>query len=266
MSDINEKFGKNRQKFRKVYNYGMTRQPDVRPFVDAITNTTRSVDFQKYIRDRDYFVIDGYYQHIQPAPDPAPVQFLEVTAGFSVTDSVFINFPTEMTGSPIVAIRPVQDTFTNDGEVGNNLAWWITDVSVNGFRAHFSAPFRGSITYMATYTDDFSNFPLYVERKPDHPGQFGYVSANSMSVSNQTAVTMSWNGLTTLPDFLNYNPVGVVDDNLDVAQVITFVTNSQAVNVFSSDFTGVLHVVAMDTGPDTSPFTADPDPAIPGVG
>jgi hypothetical protein len=75
---------------------------------------------------------------------------------------------------------------------------------------------------------------------------------------------MSFGALPSLPEFLNYNPVGTSSDELNIGQTIWAVSNSYAVNELSTPFTGIIHYIAMDTtSSDVSPFQANPDLGTP---
>lgn len=262
---LDDKVGRHRARFRKVYPYGNTRRPDVRSFVDAITNTTKSFDFQKIQRDYPYYSFPTYLSTSWAAAGPS-AQFLEATEQFTAQTSYTVTFSTPFNGTPYLAFTPSQSQFTGtDGQETPNLAWWVTGLTSTGFTANFSAPFTGKITYRGVYTT--GSYPVYVNRSTDLSGSYAWVSAGSSSLTNQSSLSMSFAALPSLPEYLNYNPVGSTSDELNIGQTIWAVSNSYAVNELSAPFTGIIHFLAMDTtGSDTSPFTANPDTNYPPTG
>jgi hypothetical protein len=142
---IDDKFAKNRSKYRKVYGYGMSRRPDIRSFIDPLTDTTRSFDFQKIIRDRDFFLVNQNQESASSSSNPSIVEYLEVTVG-SFSSSLYqdITFPTPFSGIPYLGFETSQSQFTGtNGEETPSVAWWVTNLGTTGFRANFSAPFTG---------------------------------------------------------------------------------------------------------------------------
>lgn len=263
---IEEKFGKNRSKFRKVYSYGMTFAPDIKIFIDSVTETTQSINFQKIIRDRSYFLIDKVGQELAlPGPPPIFYEYLEDTVEFTSMESVSISFPTAFSSIPYLAFQPSQSFFTHtDGEETPSIGWWATNLDANGFTANFTAPFTGKITYRGIYTTE--PFPIYVNRGPDLSGSYGWVSAGTQIVTDQSFVSMSYSSLPSLPEFFNYNFVGADGQELSVGQAIRTIGINSAVNELSDPTTGVMHFVALDIDAlDSSPVLPDPDVGIPGV-
>lgn len=265
---IDDKFGKNRNKFRRVYNYGLSRRPDVRQFVDSLTDTTKSLDFQRIIRDRDYFLIRQNEELSFPPPTPAPsgsAEYLEVTVGQFQSQLTFpVTFPTPFSGTPFLAFELSQSQFTGtDGEEVPNVAWWVSDLTTNGFNANFSAPFTGKLVYRGVYSA--LGYPATVNRATDLSGSPGIVSAGSVTLSNQSSVTMSWDPLPNFPKRLNYAPVvASTDGTADVGQTISAVESTHAVNELSAPFTGQIHFVALVTFDGSPDFAPDPDTGIPG--
>lgn len=255
---LDEKVGRHRARFRKVYPFGQSRPPDIRPFVDAATNVTKSLDFQRLRREYPYNSVQTYLSTSWTTSGSAATQFLEATEQFTNRTSYTVAFSTPFSGTPYLAFAPSQSQFTGtDGQETPNLAWWVTGLSPTGFTANFSAPFTGKITYRGVYSTEA--FPVYVNRSTDLSGSYAWVSAGSASLSNQSSVSMSFAALPSLPEQIYYNPVGNTSDELNIGQTITSVTNSFAVNELSVPFSGIVHFVSMDTtGSDVSPFQTNP--------
>jgi len=243
----------------------MSRRPDIRSFVDPLTETTRSFDFQKIIRDRDFFLIIQHQEQPLPPPNPPIVEYLEVTVGpFSSSLYQDITFPTPFTGVPYLAFETSQSQFTGmDGEETPSVAWWVTNLGVTGFRANFSAPFTGKLTYRAVYTT--APYPVYVNRVTDLSGTFAWCSAGEVNVGGASFVTMSWAPLPDNPVFVNYNPVGVNSDlTLNIGQTISAVSSSYAVNDLSIVFSGSIQFLVLSNTPGPY-FQANPDTGVPGL-
>lgn len=261
---IDDKFAKNRSKYRKVYGYGMSRRPDIRSFIDPLTDTTRSFDFQKIIRDRDFFLVNQNQESASSSSNPSIVEYLEVTVG-SFSSSLYqdITFPTPFSGTPYLGFETSQSQFTGtNGEETPSVAWWVTNLGTTGFRANFSAPFTGKITYRGVYTA--GSYPVYVNRATDLSGTFAWCAAGQISAGGASSVTMSWATLPDNPKFLNYNPIGTsLDVTLDIGQNISAVSSSYAVNDLSIAYDGLIQFIALS---DTSGsyFQANPDTGVPG--
>lgn len=231
----------------------MSFRPDVREVVDVVTNVTKSFDFQKIIRDRDYYLIqsDAALSYSSSGSTNV-VEYLEQTLYTNASSLLLYSvvFPSGgFSGYPYVGMEVSQSVFSFNGEAGDNIAWWVTDITPSGFKANFSAPYTGSFTYRATYKSVTASYPAYVERKPDLPGSYGWVSANEINLNFQSSTTMSWTALPSTPEFVNSNPVGnsLSDFMLDIGQVVSDVSSSTSVgNDFSIEFSGTLHVVALD--------------------
>ncbi len=248
---INEKFGRNRAKFRKVYAYGMNRRPDVRQFLDVFTNVTRSFNFQQVIRDRNYYIVDGDEVLTFPTSS-ATIQFSE--ENYNTTGSVdYINitFPFTFLQSPFIAFRLYPEWVTTSG---SNVAYWATDVTTTGFRANFSAPFEGRLTYRAVYTD--GTYPVYVERTT---GSFVWIAGAQLNYTTQSSVTMSFAALPSVPTEVFSNPVGSNSDaTLNIGQTYAAVGSSFITNELSFPYSGSFNVIAMATEPSGSPQPVDP--------
>lgn len=247
---INDKFGRNRAKFRKVYAYGMNRRPDVREFVDALTNVTRSFNFQQIIRDRDYYLING--TEVLTFPTEAIVQYSE--ENYHTTGSVEyidVTFPFSFNQTPIVAFRLYPEWILTSG---SNVAYWMTDLTATGFKAKFSAPFEGRLTYRAVYTNE--TYPVYVERTT---GSFVWVAGAQLNYTGQSSVTMSFATLPSTPTEVFSNPIGLnSDETLNIGQAYAAVNSAFTTNELSFPYSGLFNVVAMATEPSGSPQPVDP--------
>lgn len=144
--------GKSRGLWRKVYGYSVNK-PQVVAFVDSTTNTTMSVDLNRTLRHRDYYIIDGIIagetNFTPPAPpDPiyAMAEYDEDLVSMAASDigTGFFNF--NFTQTPIVVLS-VED----DSEHGNNVQIYGLSLSTSSFTFGLSAPFTGNVRYRAIY-------------------------------------------------------------------------------------------------------------------
>lgn len=248
---IDDKFGRNRAKFRRVYAYGMNRRPDIREFVDALTDVTRSFNFQQIIRDRSYYLING--DMVQTFPTASSnTQYSE--ENWHTTGSVdFINvpFPFTFDQTPFIAFRVYPEWILSSG---SNVGYWITDRTTTGFTANFSAPFEGRITYRAVSTD--GTYPVYVERTT---GSFVWVAGAEMTYSAESSVTMSFDVLPSVPTEVFSNPVGVSGDaTLNLGQAYAAVGMDFTTNELSVPYSGLFDVVAIATVPSGTAQPVDP--------
>ncbi len=246
---IDDKYGRNRSKFRRVYAYGTNRRPEIREFFDSVTEVSKSFNFQQIIRDRNYYVING--DPILTFP-MAPAEYHE--GSYHTTGSVdFINvtFPGGFTGTPIVAFRLYPEWVETSG---SNVGYWATDVSTSGFKANFSAPFEGKLTYRAAYAE--GSYPAYVTRAS---GSYAWISAGQQTVSNLSSITMSFGNLPSIPTEVFSNPVGSsVDSTLNIGQAYAAVDVNFTTNNLSDAYNGLFNVVAMVTVPSGSTQPVDP--------
>lgn len=248
---INDKYGRNRSKFRKVYAYGSNRRPDIREFYDVVTEASRSFNFQQIIRDRNYFQINGDMVLTFPTAS-AEIQFLEEnyhTTG-SVT-SIDVSFPLTFLQDPFVAIRLYPEWVLTSG---SNVPYWVTDISTTGFKANFGAPFEGQMIYRAVYTD--GSYPVYVQRTT---GSYVWISAAEQTYTDLSSVTMSFDPLPSVPTEVFSNPVGTLaDSTLNIGQAYAAVDVDYTTNVLSIPYTGNFNVIAMATVPSGSAQPVDP--------
>lgn len=245
-----EKVSRNRDRYRKVYPYGQSRKPDMRSFVDLLTNTTKSIDFQYLIRDRSYFLING--DMVLTYPTGSTVQYAEgnyhTTGAVEYIDVVF---PSTFNQTPFISFRLYPEWILGSG---SNVAYWATELATTGFRANFSAPFEGRLTYRAVYTD--TAFPVYVERVT---GSYAWVAGAEVTSSNQSSVTMSFGTLPGIPEEVFSNPVGLsTDSTLNIAQAYAAVGTSFVTANLSTTFSGFFNVIAISTIPTGSPQSVDP--------
>lgn len=234
---INDNIGRNRAKFRRVYAYGLARRPDIREFVDALTDTTKSFNFQQIIRDRNYYVIQGDMVQTFPTASIETEYYEEAQVTTSPVSYMDVVFPSAFSHLPFMGFLLTPEDTTS----GSNVAYWATNLSTTGFRANFSAPFEGRLLYRAVYTP--GSYPVYVSRDVD---KFAWVSAGETVYADVSEITMSFAPWMGTPSAVLSTPVGTPTDAfLDVAQNLLVVGGDFTTNELSAPISGSIDVVAM---------------------
>lgn len=158
MTDFSNKYG-NRAKnlWRKVYGY-RNHKPSETTIVETDTGVTYSLDLNKTIRHRDYFIIDGYVGASVTIPTPtSSIILAEYDEGlFELTEEssysqVYFNFT--FSSTPIVVL-----TVESASKNGENLQVYGKFVQTNQFVFETSAPLSGTIRYRAIYSP---TYPAY---------------------------------------------------------------------------------------------------------
>lgn len=141
----NDKYSKNRNLWRKTYGF-RRRKPDVRTLVDPDTQVTYSLDVNKVIRDRDFFIIRG--RNISQSLNLGSLQVAEYDEGlvwFNGTTTYSEPFNFTFSGTPYVVLTP---------EDGNDVVINPHGISITTTTVDFgvSAPFSGAVRYRAVYS------------------------------------------------------------------------------------------------------------------
>jgi hypothetical protein len=236
-----DNFGKNRNKFRRVYGYGLSRRPEMMTFLDPISNEHKTVDSQKFIRDRDFFHVPGL---VPSGSNLVLGEYVEAQVGFAATEGYFVTFPTLFSQNPIVTVETSQSNFNDlDGSSDPNIVAWVTTVSTGGFAVAFSAPFSGTILYRAIYSP---TYPVQVDRSPLFPGTLAFASAGTMNFSFETAVTMSWDPLSGTPQIVDTTPTGSTSDTYMDVFISQGVSGSSSVTAdLSTAYSGTIAFIAI---------------------
>lgn len=157
MTDFSNKYG-NRAKnlWRKVYGY-RNYQPSETTIVEADTGVTYSIDLNKTIRHRDYFIIDGYVGPLiasQGGTSSSPYPTAEYDEGlFYITEESSFNqvyFSFMFSSTPIVVL-----TVESASRGGTNLQLYGKTTLTDQFFFETSAPFSGTIRYRAIYSPTY---------------------------------------------------------------------------------------------------------------
>jgi hypothetical protein len=152
--DINSKYGGNaRNLWRKVYGY-QNNKPQMVSVVDSITQTTYSLDLNKTLRHRDFFIIQGLNSGSQTLTTESAFVTAEYDEGLfhfsSITDHGTGSFNFTFSSLPIVVLS-VESASLYGG--GVNL--FGGNITTSGFTFATSAPFSGSIRWRAIYATSY---------------------------------------------------------------------------------------------------------------
>ncbi len=125
--------------------------------MDTITATTMSLDLNKTLRHRDYFIIDGIAGGLErEAPPTPPVEITEYDEGLvflNGTDTGTGTFNFTFSNNPIVVLTPETDSMW-----GENVNVYGFARTTSGFTFGISAPFSGNIRYRAIHSPTYPAF------------------------------------------------------------------------------------------------------------
>jgi hypothetical protein len=236
-SENNNRYGSNKNSWKKVYGYS-SHKPRETTIIDTANSVTYSLDLNKTLRHRDFFIIksltSGAFEEI-PIP-PAPVATTEYDEGVvhfaGISDVGTGSFNFTFSGSPYVVL-----TIESSALYGNNLNVWGESLSTAGFTFGLSAPFTGSIRYRAIYAD---TYPAYVTS--------AYTASITASAGTYSAVAESFYtaSFAALPSTtsLFLNSAWGTTGQQDVALQPQVSSSAQATVEFSSPTTSTIYFIA----------------------
>lgn len=262
MAENDNRYGSNRNQWRKVYGYSR-RKPNIVQVYDRdpatgeipTSGTLRSFDANKILRHRDFFlfqgvtsgsylVLSGGVISTEIYYDEGLVAFNDETSVLDVTYS--INFP----GNPVV-------TFTIDPPTGaypvinsqNIQVFGLSTPTATSMDIGTSAPFTGNIRYRAVFTQVLANYPFY--------GTSSYsasitMSANIAGLNNQNDYTASYTELSsgagheTFMFLQTIHHNGTLPYNINVAKENDSFSNTSSLNHFSEYVTSNIHFMAFN--------------------
>jgi len=228
-NDQNNKYGGNaRNLWRKVYGYH-NNKPQVVSIVDPQTQVTYSLDLNKTLRHRDFFIINGVNSGSQVIITSS---FAFATAEYSEGIFTLPSLGTSGTGSfgftfshqPYVVLSVESASI-----YGGNLNLYGGNITTTGFTFDFSAPFSGSIRWRAIYS------PTYPAVATSAYTASITASAGSVAPGGKSFYTASFATLPGLPKFYYdtaWANVGINDGSADVAfSHQTSSSNSETVEI-----------------------------------
>jgi hypothetical protein len=227
------KYGKNRNAWRKVYGYAR-RQPNIVEFFDRETSTIVEKDLNQTLRHRDYF---------QVKDDKTVIEYDEGIIYFNNVDSVTANYNILFSSSPIVVLTMEDSGSNNQGNVN---IFGLSTPNYNQLTVGTSAPFSGSVRYRAIHTT--RNYPVFLENQFYTSSFWAY--AGRIDTSLATDYTASFGGIPS--GSLEYRATvfdAANDNSQDVALVNTYLTQNQSENTISSQLTNQIHFMVTKIGP-----------------
>lgn len=136
------RYAKNPHLWRRVYSF-RRRKPQVRTYINPATNVTHSLDLNKTVRHRDFFIIRGFES--ASFPPTIIAEYDEGIITFSNTSFATAPFNFCFSGAPDAVVLTVDDTTDNtDNIIAYGLNFTSCSMSIGT-----SAPFSGNIRYRA---------------------------------------------------------------------------------------------------------------------
>lgn len=186
MSDENNnRYGSGKNLWRKVYGY-QNNKPRVVAVVDPQTSVTYSLDLNKTLRHRDYFIIKSLTSGsiTTAASSGSGFSVAEYDEGLvlfsSIADTKTGSFNFTFSNAPIVVLSVESASL-----YGENLNVYGFSVSTGSFTFGLSAPFTGSIRYRAIYAPSYpalatSSFTASITASAGsaNPGGLDYYTAS----------------------------------------------------------------------------------------
>lgn len=245
---LNRTIGRNPNLYRKTYGY-IRRKPDTFSFVDINSGVTRSFDFQKIVRDRDFFVVENggslFVAAVPPSGSPEPpVDFGEYDEGvvtFNFTDSATQSFNFTFSSTPYVVFSIAEPADAPGIEGWENIIAYGLTVSTTGFDIGTSAPYSGDIRYRAVYA---SSYPAIVSSS--FTGSAFMVSATS-SVPGASEVDITYSELTSSFSrvlFTAFDTFGNGDVNVSLTS--SFADADNVILTSSAELNSPIHVIAFE--------------------
>lgn len=247
---LSRTIGRNPNLFRKTYGF-IRRKPDTYTFVDVGSGTTRSFDFQKIVRDRDFFVVDNggslfvAATPITSSPEPPPTSSLgeydEGIVSFNFTDNEYQAFNFTFSSTPYVVFSIAEPADQPDIEGWENIIAYGLSVSTTGFDIGTSAPYAGNIRYRAVYS---ATYPVVVTSS--FTGSAFMVSANAVTVSGNefnipyTELTSSFSRVL----FTAFDTLG--NGDIDVQLSSSYADADNVILTSSAEINSPIHVLAFE--------------------
>lgn len=239
MSNENDnRYGSGKNLWRKVYGYNNPK-PRVVVVIDTVAAVTYSLDLNKTLRHRDFFIIKDRTSGGDIEAVVIPPNLAEYDEGLinfsSIAESGSGNFHFTFSGTPYVVL-----TVESASLYGENLNVFGTALNTTAFNFSLSAPFTGSVRYRAIYSP---TYPAYVTSAytasitasagSANPGGLDYYTASFAGLPGPT-----FKFLDTVWDLagLNMGDVGLVTQ--------TSSSNNATVEISSPGLDASIHFIA----------------------
>ena len=251
----NNKYGSNRNVWRKSYGTGQAKRPpqlftyDVYDVVNEPTNfdpitgkplvsSSYTIDLQSTVRHRDFFKTFGKTGAVVIG------EYDEGLIHFNNTDTNSFSFNITFSSNPYLVFSVNEEASTVQNTTNIN----IYGISVNtaGGVLGLSAPFSGTIRYRAAYSDTFPAY-FYGRSGSITPTSGWFVaSANKLTPDNQSYLSASWDALLGSFPYVFQTPF---DDNsnfdANVAIQLVSLYNSGAMDELSAPMSSSIYILAV---------------------
>lgn len=181
------RYAKNPHLWRRVYS-SRRRKPQVFTYINPATSVTHSLDLNKTVRHRDFFIIKGFESTSFPSGITA--LFDEALIYFNWEDEKTHNFTFAFPDNPHAIVMTVHDDVSSSGGV------YLQGISYNSesMTIGASAPFSGSVRYRAIWSPLVPEYPATVTSSLSPASGVLFTSAKQVDV--QTALSglgLNWN-------------------------------------------------------------------------
>ena len=233
MTENDERYGGNKNRWRKTYGYSR-KQPRVVQFFDSGSQTSASYDLKSTSRHRDMYILKGVNRRSGVAPfiPFSATTYEEGLIIFNGECEVSYSFIKTFVSTPIVVY-----TVENVLDDSNNINVFGADVpSLTGSSAATSAPFYGNIRYRAAI--------------PGGPNAASSASTGSMvvfagqlDITNSIEYTASYSIPTGSLEFrATFHDTGNAEAN--TFRELDSIGTGSAENSISMETTGKIHFIA----------------------
>lgn len=237
-NNINNRYGINRNLWRKTYGYNKFKPINV-TITDQITSQSFTYDLNQTTRHRDFYIIRDIAGQIITARGIEFGEYDEDLVFFDFSDGTekLFNFNFEFTNNPIVTLKA-----ENENELSNINVFGIS-YSTTGAYIGISAPYSGNIRYRAIYSD---TYPAYVTSA--YTTSIMTASAGSTTVSLQDYYYSNFGTLQSAPEFIYETAWDSTDDSSNIDIRTNFVTSNLISSSLSSIYSKDIHFIVIDSG------------------
>lgn len=238
-NDSNNKYGRNRNLWRKSYGYSISK-PNIVDLVDQISLVSYSLNLDSVIRHRDYFIIKEIPSgslYIPPNQSASYAEYDEGLIPFDWLDGEYKyqNFNFTFSANPFVALA-VDDDGTN---LSNIMAYGIS-YSTTGVYIGISAPFSGNVRYRAIRAP---SYPAYVTSA--YTMSYITASAGSVTVTNAEQYYSMFGVFQGIPGFVYQTAWDPTNNTSDISINTETVTNNYISSALSAPYSNQIDFIVM---------------------
>lgn len=186
MADESNKYGNNRNLWRKVYGF-KRRKPETTQLVDSNTGVTFSFDLQQTLRHRDFFIIrSSATASVVVPPEIIFAEYDEGLVSFNNTDTALTAFSFCFSNTPDAVVLSVEPGSNFDDNI---IPYGVTFNSCS-MSIGLSAPYSGAVRYRAVYSS--TGYPATVSSSFEPSSGVFQVAAGHITASFDTEYTASF--------------------------------------------------------------------------